>query len=606
MPTKRESDDIAQLVIDKLEKSSQLKKFVQDAVTEAMSAIITRLEMQEGRIMELEGRIKAQESEVQLHKEAEKKSVEKMAVLEQRIDDLEQKSRSRNIRIQGVPEVKDEDPEEAVIDIGRRMGVHVTSSDFVRCHRLGPLVDKGARRSSPRQLLVEFSSLRTRARIMGARSKLKGSKIFVNDDLTPTRQKLIFNKSPSKSWSADAISFLLESLVEKTCLAHIRAICVKDEPLTVELTLPTGESVVRLMLNKGFAELLADCEDLDDGTLDDASTITDGTSTPAFSRAMSEDGEDGAYYNPEIPRSVVNVLKGVTEAGEMEEGGAMMAAPGQAFHPTMLPDVGVYFWVTVSHLDEPDLLYIQYTQANEDDPDPIIAQAAQHALESEELVAELASMAPHLPFLLNPQPDMPCCAQYSVDERWYRAEIVEVVRKDIIMCHVRFVDYGTVEWLSLNSIRQLPAQFLELPLQCRRCRLTGIQVPAKLPPKTPLQSGTHWPAAAIKRVVDMVSNRVLVAVVEEDGPIPMISLYESTTQALPIYYSLILEGLADGPANSEELLVNAAFKEVGLILSAREKTVTGDTGATGVASADVSKGDVLPGVSKVAPSGMEE
>ncbi|XP_041461594.1 RING finger protein 17-like [Lytechinus variegatus] len=413
-------------------------------------------------------------------------------------------------------------------------------------------------------------------------------------------------KSPSKSWSADAISFLLESLVEKTCLAHIRAICVKDEPLTVELTLPTGESVVRLMLNKGFAELLADCEDLDDGTLDDASTITDGTSTPAFSRAMSEDGEDGAHYNPEIPRSVVNVLKGVTEAVEMEEGGAMMAAPGQAFRPTMLPDVGVYFWVTVSHLDEPDLLYIQYTQTNEDDPDPIIAQAAQHALESEELVAELAIMAPHLPFLLNPQPDMPCCAQYSVDERWYRAEIIEVVRKDIIMCHVRFVDYGTVEWLSLNSIRQLPAQFLDLPLQCRRCRLTGIQVPAKLPPKTPLQSGTQWPAAAIKRVVDMVSNRILVAAVEEDGPIPMISLYESTTQTLPIYYSLIQEGLADGLANSEELLVNAAFKEVGLILSAREKTVTEVTGATGVASADVSKGDVLPGVSKVAPSGMEE
>ncbi|XP_063956825.1 uncharacterized protein LOC135154505 [Lytechinus pictus] len=211
MPTKRESDDIAQLVIDKLEKSSQLKKFVQDAVTEAMSAIITRLEMQEGQIMELEGRIKAQESEIQLHKEAEKKSVEKVAVLEQRIDDLEQKSRSRNIRIQGVPEVKDEDPEEAVIDIGRRMGVNVTSSDFVRCHRLGPLVDKGARRSSPRQLLVEFSSLRTRARIMGARSKLKGSKIFVNDDLTPTRQKLLFNvrHSPKveRSWSNDGKIF---------------------------------------------------------------------------------------------------------------------------------------------------------------------------------------------------------------------------------------------------------------------------------------------------------------------------------------------------------------------------------------------------------------
>lgn len=63
---------------------------------------------------------------------------------------------------------------------------------------------------------------------------------------------------------------------------------MQDEPLTVELTLPTGESVVRLMLSNGLVELLADCEDLDEGGLDDASTITDGTSTPAFSRAISE------------------------------------------------------------------------------------------------------------------------------------------------------------------------------------------------------------------------------------------------------------------------------------------------------------------------------
>ncbi|XP_030851200.1 RING finger protein 17 isoform X2 [Strongylocentrotus purpuratus] len=369
-------------------------------------------------------------------------------------------------------------------------------------------------------------------------------------------------KSPSKIWSASAISFLLETLVEKTCVAHIRAICLKDEPLTVELTLPTGESVVRLMLSNGLVEFLADCDDLDEGGLDDASTITDGTSTPAFSRAISEDGEDVTHYNSEIPRSVVNVLQGVAETEEV------MAIPGHTFNPIMLPDVGVYFWVTVSHLDEPDLLYIQYTQTSMDDPDPTIALAAQQAFSSEALVAQLASMAPNLPFLLNPQPDMPCCAQYSVDERWYRAEITEVVRKDIIMCHVRFIDYGTVEWLSLNSIRQLPVHFLELPLQCRLCRLTGIQAPADLPPNTPLQAGTQWPAAAIKRVVEMVSNKVLVAAVEEDGPIPMISLYQDTTQTLPIYYPLVEEGLADTPANSEEQLVTAAFKEVGRILSA--------------------------------------
>eukprot|EP00057_Strongylocentrotus_purpuratus_P002129 XP_003723895.1 PREDICTED: RING finger protein 17 [Strongylocentrotus purpuratus] len=175
------------------------------------------------------------------------------------------------------------------------------------------------------------------------------------------------------------------------------------------------------------------------------------------------------------------------------------------------------------------------------------------------------------------------------------------------MCHIRFIDYGTVEWLSLNSIRQLPVHFLELPLQCRLCRLTGIQAPADLPPNTPLQAGTQWPAAAIKRVVEMVSNKVLVAAVEEDGPIPMISLYQDTTQTLPIYYPLVEEGLADTPANSEEQLVTAAFKEVGRILSAGERTGTEETKAEGVGSEEVGgKCEVLSEEPKMVPSGMEE
>lgn len=205
------SEDIAQLVIEKLEKSSLLKKLVQDAVKEAFSDVVTRLEKQEGRIIELEGKVKAQEVEMKHRQEAEENYKEKLSVLEKKLDAMEQHSRSHNIRIQGVHETKEEDPEKVMIAVGRKMGINVTPSDFVRCHRLGPPPPTDSHRKVPRPLLVQFASLHTRAQVMGARAKLKGSKIFVNDDLTPTRQKLLFNvrhcPKVERSWSQEGRIF---------------------------------------------------------------------------------------------------------------------------------------------------------------------------------------------------------------------------------------------------------------------------------------------------------------------------------------------------------------------------------------------------------------
>ena len=194
MPTtKSQSADIARQVIAELESSSLLKKLVKDAVQEAVSGIAARLEEQEGRVMDLEGKVKAQEEEIKrLKKEGESCTVFGSA-LEIKLDALEQQGRCNNIRILGVKESAEEIPEVVVMEVGEKLGVKLTPADFDRCHRLGTSSPDANQRKKHRPLLVKFSSRRIRGLVMGARSKLKGTDIFLNDDLTPARQKLLYN-----------------------------------------------------------------------------------------------------------------------------------------------------------------------------------------------------------------------------------------------------------------------------------------------------------------------------------------------------------------------------------------------------------------------------
>ena len=193
MPTtKSQSAEIVRPVIAELESSSLLKKLVKDAVQEAVSGIAARLEEQEGRVLDLEGKVKAQEDEIKrLKKEGESCTVF-CSALEIKLDALEQQGRCNNIRILGVKESAEEIPEVAM-EVGEKLGVKLTPADFDRCHRLGTSSPDANQRKKHRPLLVKFSSRRIRGLVMGARSKLKGTDIFLNDDLTPARQKLLYN-----------------------------------------------------------------------------------------------------------------------------------------------------------------------------------------------------------------------------------------------------------------------------------------------------------------------------------------------------------------------------------------------------------------------------
>lgn len=66
-----------------------------------------------------------------------------------------------------------------------------------------------------------------------------------------------------------------------------------------------------------------------------------------------------------------------------------------------------------------------------------------------------------------------CAALYSMDNVWYRANIIGLPNQENVM--VEFVDYGNKELVPRVNIRPLPTQFLTLPAQAIQCTL--FQVP---------------------------------------------------------------------------------------------------------------------------------
>ena len=79
-------------------------------------------------------------------------------------------------------------------------------------------------------------------------------------------------------------------------------------------------------------------------------------------------------------------------------------------------------------------------------------------------------------FALN-RPQAICAAQFSKDNVWYRAEIVQILQEGI---HVRFIDFGNSEVVPLCRVRNIPAQFRGPPRSSVACSLSGVRKPASV------------------------------------------------------------------------------------------------------------------------------
>lgn len=106
-----------------------------------------------------------------------------------------------------------------------------------------------------------------------------------------------------------------------------------------------------------------------------------------------------------------------------------------------------------------------------DSHDDVILQLASHVTDLETLMSDIANKPPvvNLP-CREAQVGMGCLGQFTEDDTWYRARILEC---DTDRAKVRYIDYGNEEWLSEDRLAPICEEFCHLPEVCFSCTLHG-------------------------------------------------------------------------------------------------------------------------------------
>ena len=117
------------------------------------------------------------------------------------LDALEQYSRRDNIKVFGVPEQthgSSEDCNQVILDLGKKIGVEVSPGDISVSHRVRgggdgprPIVAKFVRRDVKSQFMKNKKKLKELGKGSSDDGAVPKPKIFINDDLTLLRGKLL-------------------------------------------------------------------------------------------------------------------------------------------------------------------------------------------------------------------------------------------------------------------------------------------------------------------------------------------------------------------------------------------------------------------------------
>lgn len=110
------------------------------------------------------------------------------------MNDLENKIRSCNLKIDGKAEEEGEDLRKFVVEMAASIGVTTLSpNDLLTIHRMGKRTDTQSARHRPRPILLSFVNIQKRNKFFFARANLKDMNsyrgIYINDDVTITTRK---------------------------------------------------------------------------------------------------------------------------------------------------------------------------------------------------------------------------------------------------------------------------------------------------------------------------------------------------------------------------------------------------------------------------------
>ena len=106
---------------------------------------------------------------------------------------MEQYSRRNCLLIHGIAEKSDENTDKIICDLAEeKLGVTISLDHIDRSHRVGARGRKDRKgRPLTRPIIVKFIGYRPRSLMYAARAKLKTTRIYIHENLTPERQSLL-------------------------------------------------------------------------------------------------------------------------------------------------------------------------------------------------------------------------------------------------------------------------------------------------------------------------------------------------------------------------------------------------------------------------------
>lgn len=162
--------------------SADLQAAITQAVQAAVDPLITKMATLEAEMKELQSTVRQLQEELS----SKDKALEEMkSSIEIKLDEREQYSRRNNLRIFGISETEDENTDDLVMDVAKRVGVPILHHHLDRSHRLG------RKSEQPRPIIVKFVSYANRREVFSAKSKLKGTGVTIREDLTRTRLSVL-------------------------------------------------------------------------------------------------------------------------------------------------------------------------------------------------------------------------------------------------------------------------------------------------------------------------------------------------------------------------------------------------------------------------------
>ncbi|XP_072171180.1 uncharacterized protein [Diadema setosum] len=126
------------------------------------------------------------------------------------LDEQEQCSRRECLRFYGIPETADENTDNLIMDVVKtHLDISLDPTCISRIHRITPKPRSGVEgeKPGPKPIIVKFGSYNARQTVFNAKSRFKGSPIFVHEDLTSHRRKLVHaakdRSSVRRVWTKD-------------------------------------------------------------------------------------------------------------------------------------------------------------------------------------------------------------------------------------------------------------------------------------------------------------------------------------------------------------------------------------------------------------------